>query len=352
VSADTIWTWTPDTPPAASRLVEPDPNAEPEPNESAGDPQVAPVPAEPERVKGKRRRDHKPVAAPTWEAVESASTLVHVPVLVPGKRRRPRTAPTLAPKVPLPVEDGSEVVGRRRSRKSRPAPTTPVPARSRRGRWIKAALVVGLVLVCAALPWAVPQIPDLFAKAVPEATSTPPVVDPTIDPETPSPQISVTPNPTLLGKRLEAAGKPVEVWVPRLHVRSQVVPISGRTGELVPPSNPQELGWWQEGREAGAPQGSVVVTGHTVSTGGGAFDHLGELVPGDHIRVRTSAGSIVYVVQTSRDVPVAKLARTAKQIFRQTGDGRLVLITCSDFNGQIYLSNSVVYATPEKDLPA
>jgi LPXTG-site transpeptidase (sortase) family protein len=158
-------------------------------------------------------------------------------------------------------------------------------------------------------------------------------------------------NTGLVGKHLASAGIPIEVDVPRLHVHSGVIPISGQSGELVPPSNPQLLGWWKEGRRVGEAQGSAVVTGHTVSVGGGAFDHLGELVPGDHIKVRTAAGSIEYVVRQSRDVPVAKLARTAKEIFRLTGPGRLVLITCSDFNGHVYLSNSVVYAVPIKDKP-
>ncbi|RNL77337.1 class F sortase [Nocardioides marmorisolisilvae] len=150
---------------------------------------------------------------------------------------------------------------------------------------------------------------------------------------------------------MASAGDPLEVQVPRLKVDSQVVPISGQTGELLPPDDPQVLGWWQEGRGAGAENGSAVVTGHTVHTGGGAFDHLGELVAGDTIRVRTDAGWIGYVVQRSRVYSTATLARDAASIFTLQGPGRLVLITCSDFNGSVYLSNSVVYAVPVTDEP-
>jgi LPXTG-site transpeptidase (sortase) family protein len=223
-------------------------------------------------------------------------------------------------------------------------------ARSRRRRRLRLVLAALLVVVCAALPWAVPQIPDLFASAVPDQ-STKAVTDPPVEAPTSLPGVSLTPAPGLIGRRLASAGTPLEVVVPRLHVKSSVVPISGATGELVPPSNPQLLGWWQEGAGVGSANGSAVVTGHTVSVGGGAFDHLGELVPGDRLRVRTAAGLIEYVVTSSRDVRVKKLARDSKEIFRQSGAGRLVLITCSDFNGRVYLSNSVVYATPVKDRP-
>jgi len=43
------------------------------------------------------------------------------------------------------------------------------------------------------------------------------------------------------------------------------------------------------------------------------------------------------------------LAKHAGEIFTRSGDGHLVLITCSDFNGTVYLSNSVVYAVPVSD---
>jgi hypothetical protein len=33
-------------------------------------------------------------------------------------------------------------------------------------------------------------------------------------------------------------------------------------------------------------------------------------------------------------------------VFRQRGPGRLVLITCEDWNGTTYLSNAVVFADP------
>jgi LPXTG-site transpeptidase (sortase) family protein len=153
------------------------------------------------------------------------------------------------------------------------------------------------------------------------------------------------------GVRLQAAGRPREVVVPRLKVDSQVVPISGQSGSLLPPSDPQLLGWWQEGRPVGSQYGTAVITGHTVHTGGGALDHLGELVVGDSVRVRTDAGWIRYVVQQTRIYSTDELARDAQNVFRLGGTGRLVLITCDDWNGVSYDSNAVVVATPVLDQP-
>ncbi|MCW2754263.1 MAG: class sortase [Marmoricola sp.] len=248
--------------------------------------------------------------------------------------------PEEEPEDPFPVVKKPRIGKRRRE---------PHPAERARLRWMKVALVTVLLALCAVIPFAVPQIASLFGDAVPKHPAV--ITDPPVGPITQSPQTLTSPAPSIVAQRLAAAGVPLEVSVPRLHVDSVVVPISGQSGELLPPSDPQELGWWQEGRQVGARQGSAVVTGHTVHTGGGAFDHLGELVPGDRIRVRTSAGWITYDVEQSQTVTVAQLAATADQIFQQAGPSRLVLITCSNFNGVVYLTNSVVYAVPIKDAP-
>ena len=41
---------------------------------------------------------------------------------------------------------------------------------------------------------------------------------------------------------------------------------------------------------------------------------------------------------------VGKLAQDAQRVFSQTGPGRLVLITCEDWNGSGYDSNAIVFA--------
>jgi hypothetical protein len=42
----------------------------------------------------------------------------------------------------------------------------------------------------------------------------------------------------------------------------------------------------------------------------------------------------------------ARLAEDAARVFSQTVPGRLVLITCEEWNGSAYLSNAVVFAEP------
>jgi LPXTG-site transpeptidase (sortase) family protein len=145
-------------------------------------------------------------------------------------------------------------------------------------------------------------------------------------------------------KRSSSAGRPVRLVVPRLDVDAPVFPISAPGGVLTPPSNPQTLGWWQGGAVPGAARGGALITGHTVHTGGGAFDDLETLHPGDRVTVRTSKGIVHYAVSGVTVYRKASLAKHAAEVFRQSGPGRLVLITCEDWNGTIYLSNAVVFA--------
>lgn len=241
----------------------------------------------------------------------------------------------------LPVVRPPTVPQRRKARSPRRAP--------RLARYAFGVLLLG---GAAGLPWVVPAVPDWFASVVPQDEPDPVRTGPTIIPApTPTGTPSASPDPEPTATSFAAAGQPLEVWVPRLKVRSPVVPISGQSGTLLPPDDAKVLGWWQEGRGAGARNGSAVVTGHTVSTGGGAFDNLEQLATGDRLRVRTSAGWITYAVERSRVYTVEELAENAADIFALGGEGRLVMITCSDFNGEVYLSNAVVFATPVADEP-
>jgi len=231
----------------------------------------------------------------------------------------------------------------------------PEPVRKRRtGRRVLqaiAALAVAAVLVA---PWLVPGVARSFIDFVngdrAAASAPSPVADPTVLPAptfAPTTSVPTGPTPAQLRAWRRAAGTPTRVVVPRLQVSSAVLPISGNSGVLLPPSDPQEIGWWQEGRRAGAELGTTVLTGHTVHTGGGAFDHLDKLVVGDDVRVRTDKGDLRYRVTKVREYRTGSLARHARSIFRLTGPYRLLLITCSNWNGSIYLTNTVVTAVPD-----
>nr|WP_179665617.1 class F sortase [Nocardioides panaciterrulae] len=141
-------------------------------------------------------------------------------------------------------------------------------------------------------------------------------------------------------------GAPRRVVIPALHVDAPVLPIKAPGGILVPPSDPQELGWWAGGARPGAARGTALVTGHTVHTGGGALDDLETLRRGDRVLVRTDRGRIHYVVKRVAVYSKGAVAKHARRLFSQRVRGRLVLVTCEDWNGERYLSNVVVVATP------
>ncbi len=249
------------------------------------------------------------------------------------EKLRAEQAEYVAPVVELPV---GEPVRRRRT--------------GRRVLQAIAALALAAVLV---VPWLVPGVASSVVDFIngDSATASAPrhVADPVVlPPPAPSatPSRSAGPTKQQLRRWRTGAGRPVKVTVPRLQVSSSVLPISGNSGVLLPPSDPQEIGWWQEGREAGAERGTTVLTGHTVHTGGGAFDHLDELVPGDFVTVRTTNGPLRFRVTKVHKYRTGSLAQDARSIFRLSGPYRLLLITCSNWNGTIYLTNTVVTAVP------
>ena len=136
--------------------------------------------------------------------------------------------------------------------------------------------------------------------------------------------------------------------VPSLGVSARVLGIRARGGTLIPPSNPRLVGWWSDGARPGAATGSAIITGHTVHTGGGAFDDLDQLTAGDAVAVTTGRRTINYVVASVTVYRKKALARQAARVFDQTVPGRLVLVTCEDWDGTAYLSNAVVIAVPKR----
>ena len=143
-----------------------------------------------------------------------------------------------------------------------------------------------------------------------------------------------------------ARGVPHRLVVPRLGVDAPVIGIRAPRHVLLPPADPQVLGWWRAGARPGSSRGSAIIAGHTVHTGGGAFDDLETLRPGDRVTVRTTAGATNYRVARVRVYRKATFAEESTRVFSQTVPGRLVLVTCEDWNGSTYLSNAVVVAKP------
>jgi LPXTG-site transpeptidase (sortase) family protein len=140
-------------------------------------------------------------------------------------------------------------------------------------------------------------------------------------------------------------GAPRRVVVPALDIDAPVDPVGAPGGTLIPPADPTRLGWWAEGARPGD-GGSVLVAGHTVSSGGGALDDLETLARGDRVDVRTATGRTTYAVVQVRTLGRGELARQSQRLFDQDGPHRLVLVTCEDWDGVAYRSNVVVTARP------
>jgi LPXTG-site transpeptidase (sortase) family protein len=138
----------------------------------------------------------------------------------------------------------------------------------------------------------------------------------------------------------------VRLVVPRLRVDAPVYPIGAPGGVLTPPSDPQTLGWWDGGAVPGAAHGGALITGHTVHTGGGAFDDLETLTRGDRVVVGAAHRQVAYEVASVQVLSKSELARRSASLFSRSGPGRLVLVTCEDWDGTGYLSNVVVTARP------
>ena len=216
--------------------------------------------------------------------------------------------------------------------------------------WL-AALGLVLALVTATLPWTARALADREPAGTSRA-----VAVPKVEPSSPVPQAGTQPYDVAPGVELESAtpetrprpqpGVPVRLVVPSLGVDAPIIPITAPGGVLLPPGDPQTLGWWRDGAQPGAETGGALITGHTVHTGGGAFDDLDTMRSGQRVSVRTSRGVLEYAVSSVTVYRKSTLARDAERIFSQTVPGRLVLITCEDWNGTGYDSNAVVVADP------
>jgi LPXTG-site transpeptidase (sortase) family protein len=134
------------------------------------------------------------------------------------------------------------------------------------------------------------------------------------------------------------------------HASAAVLPAATVDGVLKVPENVQQVGWWDGSARAGEPFGSTVIAGHVDSNtkGIGFFARLLGIKVGDTITLRADSQRLKYRVTSVRQVAKKALA-TDSQALKQTGQHRLVLITCTgnyhrDRGG--YDSNLVVVAKP------
>ena len=147
---------------------------------------------------------------------------------------------------------------------------------------------------------------------------------------------------------MSAPARPIRLVVPALHLRAPIVPIEVNAQQVLdPPADTHEVGWWRRSAKPGAEQGQTVLTGHTVHTGGGVMNDLGKLERGQLVKVVTPKGAMVYRTTRVQTLSKEQLAKRAVGLFGQDRDPvRLVLITCTDWDGAAYRSNIVAFAKP------
>ena len=213
--------------------------------------------------------------------------------------------------------------------------------------WLLPALLSVVALVAATVLWFQGSGEEVPQTA--PALSTPSVTATVETPAEPSTSTSAAATPTKPpATSLPGAGAPRTVVVESLGIDAPVVPIATRGTSLDPPDDPQVLGWWSGGAPAGAATGTALVTGHTVNAGGGAMDDLEQVRKGAEIRVTTAKGTIRYLAESVQVLDKDTLAQQAQRLFSQEVAGRLVLVTCEDWDGTGYRSNVVVTAVPAR----
>jgi LPXTG-site transpeptidase (sortase) family protein len=167
----------------------------------------------------------------------------------------------------------------------------------------------------------------------------------------PSPGIAGIPGTSTGDSRytaLPAPSDPELLIVPEIDLRAPIVPIEiDPDGVLDPPANVHEVGWWQRSAKPGSPSGQTLVTGHTVHTGGGVMNELGNLRPGALVQIKTPLGTVDYETTKVFVYTKAEVAEHKLQLFSQKrASNRLVLVTCTGWTGHDYTSNIIVFADP------
>jgi LPXTG-site transpeptidase (sortase) family protein len=132
--------------------------------------------------------------------------------------------------------------------------------------------------------------------------------------------------------------------------RAPVEPAQTVDTVLAVPENVRHVGWWDGSAYAGDPFGSTVIAGHVDSAtdGLGFFARLLRVQPGEVVTLSNGEHRQRYRITSVRTVAQQALATTSAA-FDQTGEHRLVLITCTGAYLPArggYQSNLVVIAEP------
>lgn len=153
---------------------------------------------------------------------------------------------------------------------------------------------------------------------------------------------------------LDGLGEPVgqvpeSVTLPSLGVDgAQVIPVGlEESGELEVPGA-DAVGWYQFGVGVGGGRGSAVLAAHIAYNGrNGVFVGLADSEIGDQVIVSQDGVDLTYVVESVTQY--GKFDLPFEDLFNESGEERLVLITCGgSFNPSLrsYDDNIVLIAVP------
>jgi LPXTG-site transpeptidase (sortase) family protein len=218
---------------------------------------------------------------------------------------------------------------------------------ARRARRALARLLAGLALVAVTAACSPDSDPVTGSPEAPPVTTVPEPTESSSEPAaTSSPSTSAdSAKPKVNQGSIDS---PQTLRIPSIGVNAPVVPIQATADRVLnPPEDPGVAGWWSDGAAPGEPKGSAVLVGHTVrNRDGGVFDDVGDLDSGDAIEVEGSDTSLAYRVQSVEVLSKEEVAQEAEEIFDQSGSGRLVIITCDDWDGTGWRSNIITIASP------
>jgi sortase (surface protein transpeptidase) len=223
----------------------------------------------------------------------------------------------------------------------------------RSSRLVRGLIAVGLAIIGAVLVWAAlvrPSTPEPALAPAPNdqsmSSTSPSAPKPTPERATPGADESDL-RDQITGLVLPES-EPVAVSIPRIRVRSRLVPLGLEENGAMETPKPADVGWYSRGPSPGA-LGPAVIAGHVTWNGPAVFYRLGTMRRGDHVSVTRKDGkTAVFTVTRVAQFPQSRFPSRA--VYGPIDHAGLRLITCGgtyDAARHKYLDNVVVFAKLE-----
>jgi sortase (surface protein transpeptidase) len=220
----------------------------------------------------------------------------------------------------------------------------------RSSRLVRTLIAVGLAIIAAVLVWAAqarPSTQDSALTGAPNEHSmssmSPSALKPT--PERATPKADETDLRDQITGPVLPESEPIAVSIPRIHVRSRLVPLGLKDNGAMETPDPADVGWYSRGPSPGA-LGPAVIAGHVTWNGPAVFYRLGTMRRGDHVSVTRKDGKTA-VFTVTRVAQFSKSRFPTREVYGRIDHAGLRLITCGgtyDAARSRYLDNVVVFA--------